>query len=359
VDCLIDRSIPFVNSVGDVSMRLSSIRQPQTPDGHHANSKLEHAGSGPHLALITVQIIFGTWPIFGKIVLRVLPSTGLVALRVAGATLAFLFLLRLRGRLLVPRRADLARLALYSLLGVVLNQFLFVKGLALSTVVNATLISTSIPIFALLVSALIGYERLTKRAVFGTIIAAAGVVFLVDPLRANLSGDTTLGNLLLIISNIMYGTYIAISRDVFRRYGALTAMTWVFAFGSLAAVPFGGYYLAQVNFQSVGLVVLLSVIYIVLVPTVGAYYLNAWALERVTPSTVAVYIYLQPLIAFALAPLFLGAEERWGVRQGVAALLIFTGVAVVTLRRHARAALELTEQAAVVDATEQTDALGH
>ncbi|MDT7808021.1 MAG: hypothetical protein QOJ70_1834 [Acidobacteriota bacterium] len=299
-----------------------------------SSSFRNQAGAGPHVALVAVQLIFGTWPIFGKIALRALPSTGLVALRVTGAALAFLLLLRSRGRLNVPRRNDLARLAFYSLLGVVLNQFLFVKGLALSTVVNATLLSTSIPVFALLVGAAVGYEKLTLRAVAGTCVAAAGVVILVDPFRANLSGGTALGNVLLVANTAAYGAYIALSQDVFRRYGALTAMTWVFAFGSIVALPFGGYYLAQVDPQTVGWEVLLAVAYIIVVPTVGAYYLNAWALERVTPSTVAVYIYLQPLIAFALAPLFLGADERWGVRHVLAAALIFTGVAVVTLRRR-------------------------
>jgi hypothetical protein len=36
----------------------------------------------PHFALIAAQIIFGTWPMFGKIVLRAIPATGLAALRV-------------------------------------------------------------------------------------------------------------------------------------------------------------------------------------------------------------------------------------------------------------------------------------
>jgi drug/metabolite transporter (DMT)-like permease len=295
-------------------------------------------GAGPHVALVSVQLIFGTWPILGKLALRVLPSTGLVAVRVTGAALAFLMLLRLRGRLSIPCRGDLARFALYSLLGVVLNQFLYVKGLLLSTVVNATLLTTSIPIFTLLVGAALGYERLTRRAVFGTLLAASGVVLLVDPFRASLSNKTLLGNLLLLSNMIAYGAYIAVSRDVFRRYGALTAMTWVFALGSFVALPVGGYYLAQVNPQTIGWEVWLAVAYIVIVPTVGAYYLNAWALERVTPSTVAVYIYLQPLIAFALAPVFLGAAEQWGARHALAAAFIFVGVAVVTLRRRAGAA---------------------
>jgi drug/metabolite transporter (DMT)-like permease len=308
------------------------------------------SGIRPHLALVAVQIIFGTWPVVGKVALRALPSTGLVAVRVAGAAAAFLLLLRLRGRLVVPRRGDLARLALYSLLGVVLNQFLYVKGLALSTAVNAALLSTTIPVFTLLVGALIGYDRLSARAAFGTLVAAAGVVYLIDPLRADFSGDKTVGNLLLVANTLAYGAYIAVSQDVFRRYGALSAMTWVFLFGCLACVPVGGYYLSQVPPQHLGRGVWLALAYIVLVPTVGAYYLNAWALERVPPSTVAVYIYLQPLFAFAVAPLVLGAEERWGPRHWVAAALIFAGVAAVTLRQRSRVMEELSEH---------PDALGH
>ena len=249
-----------------------------------------------------------------------------------------------------PPRADLARLALYSLLGVVLNQFLFVKGLALSTVVNSALLSTAIPVSALVVGAALGYEKLTTRAAVGTIIAAAGVVYLIDPLRADLSADKTLGNILLVANTVAYGSYIAISQDVFRRYGALVSVTWVFVLGSVAAVPFGGYYLADVPFAHIGWHVWLAVAYIILVPTVGAYYLNAWALERVAPSTVAVYVYLQPLVAYAFAPLFLGADEHWTARTFVAAALIFAGVAVVTLRPRGRV---------MADVADHPDALGH
>jgi drug/metabolite transporter (DMT)-like permease len=297
-----------------------------------------------------VQLIFGTWPIVAKVALRALPSTGLVAFRVAGAAVALLVLLRARGRLVVPRRADLWRLALYSLLGVVLNQFLFVKGLALSTVVNSALLGTAIPVSALVVGALLGYERISARAALGVVIAAAGVVYLIDPLRADLSGDKTLGNVLLVANTIAYGSYIAISQDVFRRYGALTSITWVFVLGCAVAVPFGGYYLADVALTQLGWHVWLAVAYIILVPTVGAYYLNAWALERVAPSTVAVYVYLQPLVAYAVAPLFLGAEEQWTARTFVAAALIFAGVAVVTLRPRNRV---------MADVSDHPDALGH
>ena len=85
----------------------------------------------------------------------------------------------------------------------------------------------------------------------------------------------------------------------------------------------------------------LAIVYIILVPTVGAYYLNAWALGRVSPSTVAVYIYLQPLIAFSVAPLLLGERLSW--RTIVAAVLIFAGVLVVTRRGRSQAIQKVTQ----------------
>jgi drug/metabolite transporter (DMT)-like permease len=296
--------------------------------------------AAPHLALISVQLMFGTWPIFGKIALRALPSTGLVALRVAGAALAFASLQYTIGRAQKISKGDYARLALYALLGVVLNQFLFVKGLSLTTVINATLLGTTIPVFTLLVSLTLGYDRLTIRKTLGISLAAAGVIYLLYPER-NFSSDSAFGNLLIILNSISYGAYLAISKDILRRYGALTVITWIFIFGSLMTIPIGGYALAGTPLHAAGAGVWLAVIYIILFPTVGAYYLNAWALARVEPSTVAVYIYLQPLIAFALAPLVL--NEKWNPRTWLASALIFSGVAVVTWRTRSHAIEEVAE----------------
>lgn len=285
--------------------------------------------------------MFGSWPIVGKIALRALPSTGIVALRISGAALIFIILQLALGQMRVPAKRDLAWMALYSLLGVVLNQLLFVKGLELTTVINATLLGTTIPVFTLLVSIIFGYDRLSIRKAIGILLAAFGVVYLVDPLRADFSGQTALGNLLLVINSISYGAYIALSKDTLKRYGALMFITWVFIFGSLATIPIGAVTLSAVPLQTVSLGVWLAMLYIIVVPTVGAYYANAWALARVSPGTVAVYIYLQPLIAFALAPLILG--ESWNSRTWIASLLIFAGVAIVIVRSRSPMLEEVSE----------------
>ena len=295
----------------------------------------------PHLALVVVQLMFGTWPILGKVVLRVIPSTGLVVLRVGGAAITLLLLQGRLGQLWRLPRKDLATLLLCTLLGVVVNQFLFVKGLSLTTVINATLLSTTIPVFTLAVSIALGHDRVSLRRLLGIVLAGSGVVYLVNPFRANFSSQTTLGDLLIVSTAFLYAAYIAISKTLFDRYGALNVITWIFLLASVVTLPVGPFVLQGEVLKAAGPTIWVAVLYIIIVPTVAAYYLNAWAVTRVTPGTVAIYIYLQPLIAFGLAPLLLG--ESWNRRTLLASLLIFCGVGIVTKRGRSRAVREVAQ----------------
>jgi drug/metabolite transporter (DMT)-like permease len=292
--------------------------------------------------------MFATWPIVGKIALRAVPSVALVAFRVAGAASAFILIGAIRGRVGRIQKRDWPLLVASSLLGVVLNQWLFVKGLSLTTVINATLLGTTIPIFTLLVSIALRTDRASLRRILGILLSAGGVVYLIGPGSVEFSSATRLGDLLIVTNSLCYGTYIAISKDLMTRYSALTVITWIFIVGSIATMPVGAMSISHVPLANVSANVWLAIAYIVLVPTVGAYYLNAWALGRVPPSTVAVYIYLQPLIAFSLAPLLLGEKLNW--RTMVAAALIFAGVLVVTRRGRSRA---------IRDVSEHPEAFGH
>jgi drug/metabolite transporter (DMT)-like permease len=104
-----------------------------------------------------------------------------------------------------------------------------------------------------------------------------------------------------------------ISKDLFEGYGALNVITWIFVVGSIVTIPAGVYSLGSAHVYTLGSTVWLTILFVILFPTVVAYYLNAWALTRVTPSTVAIYIYMQPLFA-GVAPFLLvrnGIGELW------------------------------------------------
>ncbi len=305
------------------------------------NEPIRRHAFAPHLALIAVQVLFGTWPIFGKIILRSMSSSMLVACRLTGAAFVFALIQRNPRPLLRMPRRDLGWLLLCSLLGVVGNQFLYVKGLSLTTATNTALLSTTIPVFTLFVSILFGYDSISLRRLIGLVLAAGGVIYLINPARAELTAQTTIGNLLIVANSLLYAAYIVFSKDLFERYGALNVITWIFVVGSLVTIPLGIYSLRREHVPAIGTAVWLAVAFIIIFPTVGAYYLNAWALTRASPGTVSIYVYLQPLIAFGIAPLLLG--EKWGLRTIAAALLIFAGVAVVTKRGRSRAVRELSE----------------
>jgi drug/metabolite transporter (DMT)-like permease len=295
----------------------------------------------PHFALVLVQVLFGSWPILGKVALRSMSPSSLVSCRLTGAAVAFALLQRRLTPLLRMPLKDIALLTLCSMIGVVGNQFLYVKGLSLTTVINTTLLSTTIPVYALAVSILFGYDKWSFKRLGGILLSALGVIYLINPSRADLAFHATAGNLLILTNSLLYAIYIVISKSLFERYGALNVITWIFVVGSVVTIPVGIYALRQENLAAIGINVWAAIAFIILFPTVGAYYLNAWALTRVSPSTVAIYIYLQPLVAFGFAPLLLG--ENWNSRTLVAALLIFGGVALVTVRGRSQAVREISE----------------
>jgi drug/metabolite transporter (DMT)-like permease len=284
-------------------------------------------------ALLGVQIFFGSLPVIGKVVLAVLPAMSLVGFRV-GITAIVLFSFQLyRGRLWLRDRSDYLRLAVLSLFGVVFNQLLFIGGLSRTKASNTSLLAVTIPIFTLIVAAIAGSERIARTKIIGIGLAAAGIILLIDPRAASFSSETTIGDMMIIANSLSYGIYVATSKEVITRNGAFRSMMWVFIFASVICVPIGLTSLSSIDVSAVTTNVWLLVLYIAVFATAAPYLLNAWALARVSPATVAVFVYLQPLIGFILAVIFLG--EKLDFRFIIAALLVFAGVFMTTRNRNA------------------------
>lgn len=284
--------------------------------------------AAPYLALISVQALFGSLPVIGKVVLAVIPAFGLVGIRVGVSTL-ILFLVQLyRRRVWLKVKSDYWRLAVLSLFGITFNQLLFITGLSLTKAANTSLLAITIPIFALTIGSLIGSERLGRIKVVGIALAAAGVILLIDPRNASFSSQTTKGDLLIIANSISYGIYVATSKSVIQRNGAVRSMMWIFIFAALVCLPLGAWSFRTVEISTIEPTIWQMVLYISIVATALPYLLNAWALARVDPSTVAVFVYLQPLIGFLLAVIFLG--EHVDFLFVLSSLMIFGGVYLVT-----------------------------
>ncbi|MGI8812257.1 MAG: DMT family transporter [Pyrinomonadaceae bacterium] len=289
--------------------------------------------SGPYAALLGVQAFFGSLPVVGKIVLGSIPPIALVGFRV-GITALVLFLFQLyRKRIWLQHSSDYLRLAIFSLFGVVFNQLLFVGGLSLTKASNTSLLAVTIPIFAIAVGAAAGTERLRPAKIGGIILAAIGIIILLDPRNASFSSQTTIGDIMIVLNSLSYGIYVATSKSVVTRNGAFRSIMWIFIFASLICVPLGAFSVSSIDIQSVPIFIWFLIAYIAVFATATPYLLNAWALARVDASVVAVFVYLQPVIGFLLAVIFLG--EGVGFTFIIAAALVFAGV-FLTMRMPRR-----------------------
>lgn len=131
-----------------------------------------------HLALGFAQTGFAFFPTLGKIALATMPPLPLAALRVTAAALMLDLIRRIsRAEPLSP--GDRRSVLLYGVLGVSLNQVLFILGLSLTNAINATILMATIPVFTLGVAVLMKRERLTLSAASGVVLAGTGALVLV------------------------------------------------------------------------------------------------------------------------------------------------------------------------------------
>jgi drug/metabolite transporter (DMT)-like permease len=276
--------------------------------------------------LILVQALMASLAIVGKLVMRDIPPGVLILARVGGAATVLAVAHRALRLQPVRDRDDLRSLALMGLLGVAANQSLFLLGLRHTTAINATILVTTVPVFTVLGSLLFRREAPSTAKILGILLAGSAAVYLIGPDRVSLAPGLALGNAMIVVAMMAYAAYLVHVRRMLDRYPAVTVSYYVMLFGALGVLPVGLYGLHSLGPVQASSWLLVG--YIVLFPTILAYFLNIWALKRASSNLVAGFTYLQPVFTAAVAPLLLEGE-RVTPRAAIAALGIFAGLALV------------------------------
>ena len=226
---------------------------------------------------------------------------------------------------------------LYALLGVSFNQILFISGLALTTAIHTTILTATIPVFTLAAAVLLRRESLTARAAAGILLAGAGALALLNAQRFDWAEGSFRGDLLIIANSVSYSLYLVLSRRGLARYRAAAFTAAVFRYGAvlivLAAIPD----LRRFSPSRTPPLAWVCLAAVVVLCTVIPYLLNSWALARTHASRVAFYVFLQPLIATALAIPILGESLTGKALTAGALILAGLAVAVGRARLPARA----------------------
>jgi drug/metabolite transporter (DMT)-like permease len=274
-------------------------------------------------ALIAVQLLFGVNYLVSKMVVGEISPAAWAFLRSGSAFLLLAGAALLGGRRLPPPR-DVALLAVAGLFGVVLNQGLFLEGLSRTTVGRSALICAQIPLFVLLISLAARQERLTLRKGLGFVAGLAGVMILLEVDRFRWDGRWLAGDLLTLANAASYAAFVVISRRVMARNDPLAATAVVFFFGAAGLAVYGGRDLAAVDPAVFTPRMLGAMAYVVLGATVATYFLNLWAVKRVQATRVALFIFLQPVVAAVLGVVFRG--EAVTGRFLAATVLVFVAL---------------------------------
>ena len=254
-----------------------------------------------HLLILAANILFAiNMPVSKYLLPEHVQPEALTSMRMSFACVMFWITSLFVPYEKVPLK-DLGLLCLCALCGVGLNQGLFIWGLNTTSPVDASIIATAVPIFVMILAALILKEPITRMKTFGVLLGICGAISLIlQSTQGSNQASSLGGNLLITVSGFIWNTP-AFHKEVFDGQ----------ELGAIFFVLFGA--------------------------TFVPYLLIPLALKRIRPTTVSMYNYIQPIVASFIA-VFIG-QDSFSVTKLVSAALVFSGVYLVT-QSKSRADLE-------------------
>lgn len=219
--------------------------------------------------------------------------------------------------------------------GTILNQGMFAYGLGMTSPVDASIIATSSPIFAMLIAAVMLKEPITIKKVGGIFLGAFGAIWLIFQgmhLASATNSSNMLGDIIVFCSQFFYAFYLVSTRPVAIRYSPWTILKWMFTVATVTALPFTWKEtIHSPLFQSGNLTAYLMFAFILFGATYIAFMLIPLAQKRIRATTISAYNNLQPLIASFVA-IWMGMDT-FTIAKLAAAILIFVGVYFVTMSK--------------------------
>ena len=281
--------------------------------------------------MLGVGVIFGLLSPVSKALLDsgLISPAGLMMTRTAGAAAAF-WTASLFVRLEPVALRDRLSLFVAALLGIVLNQGSFILGVSMTSPIDASVVTTTAPIFAMIIAALYLREPITGMKIAGVAIGAVGALMLIlsSPAAASSGGGSVGGDLLCMFAQLSYATYFVVFKGLIGRYGPVTLMKWMFLFATLCWLPFGAEDFVSTRWQAFGWRNFAEVGFIVLGATFLTYLLLPVGQKNLRPTVGCMYNYLQPLVASLVA--VLAGMDRFTTIKAAAVVLVFAGVYAVT-----------------------------
>jgi len=221
-------------------------------------------------------------------------------------------------------------------MGLVFNQCCYTIGLSVTSPINASIVTTSMPIFAMLLSALILKEPITGKKALGVMMGCSGALILILTSAAHTDsrvGDIR-GDLLCLFAQFSFALYLSLFNPLIRRYNVFTINKYMFSWATLILLPFTFSHVCEIVAQPIPMKTWWEVGYVVCIGTFVCYILTMIGQRTLRPTVVSVYNYVQPIVS-------VGASLLMGVgilkpTHALAVILVFSGVWLVIKSKSKR-----------------------
>lgn len=292
-----------------------------------------------HVAAAGANVMWGLMAPVAKLVM----AAGIVSpmlmggCRIFGAALLFWI-----ASMFIPKERvggkDYFLLAGAAMLGIVFNQGCYLFGVSLTSPGEASIITTTMPIWVMLLAALLLKEPITLKKIAGIALGASGALILVvggNSTKASAGDNPMLGDFLVLSAQLSYALYLTFYRNFIRKYSVITLMKWMFTFAAIATAPLVIPEAIATEWKALGWHDFGGILFVVAFATFLAYIFIMTAQKILRPTLVGMYNYLQPILATAIG-IYLGLDRFTAIKGG-AVVLIFAGVTLVTLSKVAPA----------------------
>ena len=241
-----------------------------------------------------------------------------------------------------PLRSDWPGLAGLGVLYFALFPVLFNASLIFTTAARGALALSTLPLLTMVVGALLGSEALTMRKSIGVVIATLGVALALLSGLASAPPGAWRGDLLMVAAALCMALYSIWSKPFIARSGPISFTTVAMGVGALCLVLISywrGSFAPVAAFEAPQW---LAAVYLGAFGSALTFYLWAFALERTTPTRVAISVTVNPITASLVGATLLDEPLHWNLVAGI--LTVFAGIWIATTAgRRSKPATQLSQ----------------
>ena len=279
-----------------------------------------------HLCMLCAGTCWGLMAPIGKdAMLNGIDGIDLVSFRVLGGALLFWLTSRFTKKEHVPVK-DILLLGCAGLFALVFNQCSYTIGLNLTSPSNSSIMTTSMPIFAMVLSFFILKEPITWQKAGGVLLGCAGAVIIIT--TSATAGNAKVGNiwgdLLCMSAQLSFALYLSLFKPLVQKYSLFTVNKWMFTWATLIIWPFTLGHVSSIDFASVPMSTWWETGFVVFFGTYISYICMMVGQQTLRPTVVSVYNYMQPLVSVSVS-VAVGLSV-FKTSQALAAILVFSGV---------------------------------